>query len=185
MNDHPEKPHPEGAARLVDPSKVRPVESRAEVDHSLMSRGAPGQAADASPKGEGTKDTPEEPSAPDLSKLPKDDQGQPRNLTLAEAREAKEAVVATLRTVFDPEIPVNIYELGLVYNVSVSLTGEAHVKMTLTSPACPVAGTLPPEVEHKLRALPQVTAAKVELVWDPPWNKSMMSEAARLELNVM
>ena len=73
----------------------------------------------------------------------------------------------------------------MIYNVSVGLKGDVHVKMTLTSPACPVAGTLPGEVEQKLRALSGVTQARVELVWDPPWNKSMMSEAAKLELNVM
>jgi FeS assembly SUF system protein len=90
-----------------------------------------------------------------------------------------------MKTIFDPEIPVNIYELGMVYNVSVGLKGDVHVKMTLTSPACPVAGTLPGEVESKIAKLAQVTRAKVELVWSPPWDKSMMSEAAKLELNVM
>ncbi|MBZ0135299.1 MAG: DUF59 domain-containing protein [Planctomycetes bacterium] len=104
---------------------------------------------------------------------------------MAEAKELKEAVIAKLRTVYDPEIPVNIYELGLIYNVSVGLTGSVHVKMTLTSPACPVAGTLPGEVEHKLRELDYVALAKVELVWSPQWTKDMMTEAAKLELNVM
>ncbi|MCZ7606958.1 MAG: SUF system Fe-S cluster assembly protein [Planctomycetota bacterium] len=106
-------------------------------------------------------------------------------MTLAEAKQSKEAVIRELQTIYDPEIPVNIYELGMIYNVSVGLKGDVHVKMTLTSPACPVAGTLPGEVEQKLRALSGVTQARVELVWDPPWNKSMMSEAAKLELNVM
>ena len=104
---------------------------------------------------------------------------------MAEVQALGEQIVEQLKTVYDPEIPVNIYELGMIYNVSVGLKGDVHVKMTLTSPACPVAGTLPGEVEQKLRNLSGVTQARVELVWDPPWNKSMMSEAAKLELNVM
>jgi FeS assembly SUF system protein len=176
MSDNTQKStHPEGAAKLVDQSKVHPV----EVDESLKSRGAPGQAsAPAGSPGEEEK-------TPDLAKLPKDEQGNPRDLTVDELRQVKDAVVAKLRTVYDPEIPVNIYELGLIYNVSVGLKGEVHVKMTLTSPACPVAGTLPGEVEHKLRELDHVTKAKVELVWSPQWTKDMMTEAAKLELNVM
>ncbi|MCA8919259.1 MAG: DUF59 domain-containing protein [Planctomycetes bacterium] len=104
---------------------------------------------------------------------------------MQEAKDLKESVIAQLRTIFDPEIPVNIYELGLIYNISVGLKGDIHIRMTLTSPACPVAGTLPGEVEQKIRQLDVVTQAKVELVWDPQWNKSMMTEAAKLELNVM
>lgn len=168
--------HPEGAAKLVDQSKVQSVDAPVEIDESLKNRGAPGQAA--------PEDNNEKPK-PDMSKLPKDEQGNPRDLTMPEAKEVKEDVIAKLRTVFDPEIPVNVYELGLIYNVSVGLKGEVHVKMTLTSPACPVAGTLPGEVEHKLRELDRVTQAKVELVWSPQWTKDMMSEAAKLELNVM
>lgn len=171
-----EKQQPEGAAKLVDQSKVQPVDAPLEVDESLKNRGAPGQAAPA--------DNDEKPK-PDMSKLPKDEQGNPRDLNMDELRVVKDAVVAKLRTVYDPEIPVNIYELGLIYNVSVGLKGEVHVKMTLTSPACPVAGTLPGEVEHKLRELEHVTQAKVELVWSPQWTKDMMTEAAKLELNVM
>ena len=94
----------------------------------------------------------------------------------------KTAVVAALKTVYDPEIPVDIYELGLIYSVDVDDEGKVAVKMTLTSPACPVAGSLPGDVESKVRSVPGVTAAEVELVWDPPWDKEMMSEAAKLEL---
>lgn len=94
----------------------------------------------------------------------------------------QERIVAALRTCFDPEIPVNIYELGLVYDIGVQPSGEVTIRMTLTSPACPVAGSLPPEVQAKIAALPGVTVAKVDLVWDPPWEMSRMSEAARLEL---
>jgi FeS assembly SUF system protein len=96
--------------------------------------------------------------------------------------EIQEKVIEALRTCFDPEIPVNIYELGLVYEVNVSPTGAVEVRMTLTSPACPVAGSLPPEVQAKVRAVPSVTDAKVEVVWEPPWTPDRMSEAARLQL---
>ncbi len=96
----------------------------------------------------------------------------------------REDVISTLRTVFDPEIPVNVYELGLVYEIDITPPGEVLIRMTLTSPACPVAGSLPPEVEHKASFIPGVTKVKVELVWDPPWSPSKMSEAARLQLNV-
>ncbi len=94
----------------------------------------------------------------------------------------EEKVIEALRTCYDPEIPVNIYELGLVYKVEVKPEGDVVVQMTLTSPACPVAGSLPPEVESKLRAVPGVTSSKVDVVWDPPWNPGMMSEAAKLQL---
>ncbi len=100
----------------------------------------------------------------------------------AKEQDLEQRVIETLRTVYDPEIPVNIYELGLVYNLDVQPTGEVAVRMTLTSPACPVAGTLPGEVEAKIKAVPGVTSAKVELVWDPPYRPEMMSEAARLQL---
>jgi len=101
------------------------------------------------------------------------------------SKEAIEAdVVAALRTVFDPEIPVNIYELGLIYNIDVHEDRSVEVRLTLTSPMCPVAGSLPPEVEAKVAEIPGVSAASVDLVWDPPWNPSMMSEAARLELGM-
>jgi FeS assembly SUF system protein len=95
----------------------------------------------------------------------------------------EERIVDAIRTVFDPEIPVNVYELGLIYDVDVDpASGRVDVKMTLTSPACPVAGSLPGEVREKVQGVSGVDRAEVELVWDPPWNPSMMSEAARLEL---
>lgn len=94
-------------------------------------------------------------------------------------------VVETLKTVYDPEIPVDIYELGLIYNVDVRDDRSVEVRMTLTSPMCPVAGSLPPEVEAKIAQVEGVTAAVVDLVWDPPWNPGMMSEAAKLELGMM
>ncbi|HEV2845319.1 MAG TPA: SUF system Fe-S cluster assembly protein [Thermoanaerobaculia bacterium] len=93
-------------------------------------------------------------------------------------------IVEALQTIFDPEIPVNIYELGLIYDIDIQEEGAVHVKMTLTSPGCPVAGSLPGEVKAKVESVPGVTAAEVELVWDPSWNPSMMSEAARLTLGM-
>ena len=85
---------------------------------------------------------------------------------------------------YDPEIPVDIYELGLIYEVTVRPENSVYVKMTLTSPMCPVAETLPPEVEEKVRLVKGVAEVELELVWDPPWNPDMMSEAAKLELNM-
>ena len=99
--------------------------------------------------------------------------------------ELEAKVIETLQTCYDPEIPVNIYELGLIYQVQVDPAGEVNIRMTLTSPSCPAAGSLPPEVEDKVRAIPGVTNASVEVVWDPTWTPSMMSEAARLQLGLL
>ena len=95
------------------------------------------------------------------------------------------SIIETLKTVFDPEIPVNIYDMGMIYEVRVEENGFAFVKMTLTSPACPVAGTLPPEVEVKVAGVEGVVDAKVELVWEPTWTQEMLSEAAKLQLGLM
>ena len=97
----------------------------------------------------------------------------------------RERVEAVLRTIYDPEIPVNIYELGLIYELDVSDKGVVDIKMTLTAPNCPAAGMMPAEVEAKVCSVDGVTSTNVELVWDPPWDKSRMSEAARLELGFM
>ncbi len=105
--------------------------------------------------------------------------------TEAKAESIEDAVVDALKTVYDPEIPVNIYELGLVYNIVCGDSGHVDITMTLTSPACPVAGTLPGEIEAKAKTVKGVESASVEVVWDPVWNPSMMSEAARLELGMM
>jgi FeS assembly SUF system protein len=93
-------------------------------------------------------------------------------------------VIAALKTVYDPEMPVNIYELGLIYGLTVSPDGEVEVRMTLTAPNCPVAGTLPGEVERAVRAVPGVTSVRLELTFDPPWSKDRMSEAAKLALGI-
>ncbi len=95
----------------------------------------------------------------------------------------EDRVIRALKSVYDPEIPVDIYELGLVYDLAVDeATRTVHVKMTLTSPACPVAGSLPGEVQQRVEGVAGVERAEVEIVWDPAWNPGMMSEAARLEL---
>jgi FeS assembly SUF system protein len=99
-----------------------------------------------------------------------------------DVQEIEEKLIAALATCFDPEIPVNIYELGLVYDVKVAADGMVSIQMTLTSPACPVAGSLPAEVQAKARAVPGVRDAQVELVWDPPWTPERMSEAAKVQL---
>ena len=100
------------------------------------------------------------------------------------SEEIQDKIVATLRTCFDPEIPVNIYDLGLIYEVKVCEERRAYVKMTLTSPACPVAGQLVGEVEAKTAAVEGVESVEVDLVWDPPWDQSMLSEAAKLQLGL-
>ncbi len=99
--------------------------------------------------------------------------------TPEQIKEIENKVIEELQTCYDPEIPVNIYELGLIYNVEVNPAGAVHIRMTLTSPACPAAGSLPPEVQYKVQTIPGVTSARVEIVWDPPWDKNRMSEAAR------
>jgi FeS assembly SUF system protein len=94
----------------------------------------------------------------------------------------RDQVIEVLKTIYDPEIPVNIHEIGLIYEVNVDDDANVHVLMTLTSPMCPVAESLPPEVEEKVAAVEGVASATVEITWDPPWDPEMMSEAARLEL---
>jgi FeS assembly SUF system protein len=96
-----------------------------------------------------------------------------------------EAVVEAIRTVRDPEIPVNLIDLGLIYELSVGRDGKVFVEMTLTAPSCPVAGSLPGDVERAIRTVPGVTDAHVRLVWTPPWHKGLMSEEAMLELGLL
>lgn len=101
------------------------------------------------------------------------------------AKEIEAKVTEALQTIFDPEIPVNIVELGLIYEIQVSPFGDVYVKMTLTSPNCPVAGSLPAEVENKTKEVPGVKSVELDLTFDPPWEMSRMSEAARLELGML
>ncbi|HEY3174737.1 MAG TPA: SUF system Fe-S cluster assembly protein [Candidatus Polarisedimenticolia bacterium] len=99
-------------------------------------------------------------------------------------KDLDQKVVEVLKTCFDPEIPVNIYELGLIYQIKIDPAGKVHVVMTLTSPMCPVAGSLPPNVEMKVRNIEGVADASVEVTWEPPWTPQMMTEEAKLSLNM-
>jgi FeS assembly SUF system protein len=102
-----------------------------------------------------------------------------------ETEKLKDKIVEILKTCYDPEIPVDIYELGLIYDISIDDRKVAHVKMTLTSPGCPVAGSLPGEVAEKVKSVVGISDAKVEVMWDPPWSPDMMSDEAKLELGFM
>lgn len=97
----------------------------------------------------------------------------------------EQKIIETLCTIYDPEIPVDIYELGLIYAIKITPQSEVEILMTLTSPACPVAGTLPIEVENKIASIPGIKDVNVEIVWDPPYTMEMMSEAARLQLGLL
>ena len=100
-------------------------------------------------------------------------------------KNVEQQVIDVLKTVYDPEIPVDIYSLGLIYEIDVSESNDVHIEMTLTSPACPVAGTLPPEIEQRVKnEVNDVNAATVDVVWDPMWVPEMMSESAKLELGM-
>lgn len=100
-------------------------------------------------------------------------------------KKLEDIIIATIKTIFDPEIPVDIYELGLIYDVRIDKDFHIDVDMTLTSPSCPVAETLPVEVEEKIAGIEQVKSAKVQVVFDPTWTKDMMSEEAQLDLGFM
>ena len=98
--------------------------------------------------------------------------------------ELKDKVIAEIKKIYDPEIPVNIYELGLIYNIIVDSNNNVKIDMTLTSPNCPVAESLPNEVKYSVKGTKEVKDVNLKLVWEPPWDKSMMSESAKLELNL-
>ncbi|MDC9726152.1 MAG: SUF system Fe-S cluster assembly protein [Gammaproteobacteria bacterium] len=100
------------------------------------------------------------------------------------AEDLKEDVIDMLKTIYDPEIPVNIYELGLIYDIDINDELNVDIKMTLTAPGCPVAQSFPGDIEAKVATVPSVNEVKVELVWDPPWTKDLMSEAAQLQLGM-
>ncbi len=130
-------------------------------------------------KGEAAAAPPEEAASAPSAPAPGD------GAAAVDAAALEERIIAALSTVFDPEIPVNIYELGLIYNIGIDPAANVAVDMTLTSPACPVAESLPGEVEGAVRGVSGVGEVKIELVWDPPWTPDRMSEAARLELGMM
>lgn len=102
-----------------------------------------------------------------------------------ETRLLEGKVIEAIRQVYDPEIPVNIYELGLIYAIEVQPDNVVNIRMTLTTPACPVAGALPGEVQRRIESIAEVKSANVDLTWDPPWDRSMMSEAAMLQLGML
>jgi FeS assembly SUF system protein len=104
---------------------------------------------------------------------------------MSNVSELEEKVVNVIKTIYDPEIPVNIYELGLVYRIRIEPPDQVYIKMTLTSPQCPAAESLPIEVEAKVKALEGVDFVDVEIVWEPQWTPDMMSEAAKLELGML
>ena len=108
-----------------------------------------------------------------------------QKLTATDKETLREDVIEVIKSVYDPEIPVNIYELGMIYEVEVNEDADVQVKMTLTSPACPVAGTLPGEVEDKVKNVEGVQSGTVELVWEPAWTPDLMTEAAKLQLGMM
>ncbi|GBD88319.1 hypothetical protein BMS3Abin03_02254 [bacterium BMS3Abin03] len=99
-------------------------------------------------------------------------------------QELEEKIIQVLRNCYDPEIPVDIFELGLIYEIIIDDEANVVIKMTLTSPACPVAGSLPGEVEMKVRQIPEVNDVRIELVWSPPWDQDMMSDAAKVKLGM-
>ena len=98
--------------------------------------------------------------------------------------ELKDKVITEIKKIFDPEIPVNIYELGLIYDINIDKNNKVKIDMTLTSPNCPVAESLPNEVKSSVKEIKEVKDVDLNLVWEPPWDKSMMSEAAKLDLNL-
>jgi FeS assembly SUF system protein len=127
---------------------------------------------------------PEVPPPPAAEPLPGGKPPLATPLTPEQIESLKERIVEALHKCFDPEIPVNIYELGLIYDITIAPEGAVHVNMTLTSPGCPVAGTLPGDVQRRIMPLENVTAVKVDVVWDPPWTPARMSEAAKLQLGI-
>ena len=107
-----------------------------------------------------------------------------KQLDPVEVLDLESRVLEKVRTVYDPEIPINIYELGLIYELKVEPSGQVHIKMTLTAPACPEAELIPIRVESAVKEVDGITGAQVELVWDPPWTPNRMSEAAKLQLGI-
>ncbi|MGH9414312.1 MAG: SUF system Fe-S cluster assembly protein [Terriglobales bacterium] len=119
-----------------------------------------------------------QPSAVADAPTPPEQQDSPETAVL------REYIIDSIKSCYDPEIPVNIYDLGLIYRIDIAEDGNTHVVMTLTAPGCPAAGVLPGEVEGKVRSVPGVKDVQLDLVWDPPWDQSKMSQAARLQLGI-
>jgi len=150
----------------IERLKIHKIEPRSTSDHVFLPQ-ANGHSPPTEPVGEAYGGSGERPEAP------------------IDPRAVESAIVEALQTIYDPEIPVNIYELGLIYGVAVAEDGRAEVRMTLTAPACPVAGAIVEEVAEKTGGVEGVSTSHVELVWDPPWSPDRMSEAAKLELGML
>lgn len=155
------------------------VKSLTVLPHSGKVDQLRAEAAKSAPAAGGAKK--ERPIRPHVNRI----SASPAALKSERQLEIEREVIRACRKVFDPEIPVNIYDLGLIYDIDVDPEDQVHVRMTLTAPGCPVAGTLPPQVEQQIEAIPQVKSATVELVWEPQWTKDMMSDAAQLQLGLM
>jgi len=159
------------------PAAAAASDERAEADgHGLAANEGPSLAAGSDLNVDALLAPPASSSAGDSSSIGPTDAARTEALT--------PAVVGAISTVFDPEIPVNIYELGLIYEIAVDAGNQVGVKMTLTSPACPSAQQIPSEVRYKVKALEGVADCQVEIVWEPPWTKDMMSETAKLSLGM-
>jgi len=121
---------------------------------------------------------------PSVDYQPHVNRTRPKHALTGEQQALEEKVLEAIRSVYDPEIPVNIYDLGLIYDIEYTPDRQVKVRMTLTAPGCPVAGSMPAEVARKIENIPEVVGADVELVWEPQWTREMMSEVARLELGM-
>ena len=159
------------------------VEESAPVEETAPEVQSEPEAA-ASPDPSASRDELEPPASQAPPTPPTADAPPPAAHEAKEMERIREQVVRGLKTVYDPEIPVNIHDLGLIYSVDVEETGLVKIRMTLTSPNCPAAGTLPGEVEAKAATVEGVTGVELDLVWEPPWDKDKMSEAAKLELGI-
>jgi FeS assembly SUF system protein len=158
---------------LVHSGKVEELKRLAMSDREGQAAPAPAAAAAPAPEGAGGS------AAAGTAPAPSDSPSRSIQRKLLEGK-----VIEAIRQVYDPEIPVNLYDLGLIYDIAVADDNSVKVKMTLTAPACPVAGSLPAEVERRIENIPEIKSADVELVWDPPWTRDRMSEAAQLELGL-
>jgi FeS assembly SUF system protein len=165
MNEGPVKPDPTHLPVLPHSGKVDQLRHEAAMNDKPAQDQAPNAPTPAPPTSQ--------PAAP-----------PPNAEKTVEYKLLEGKIIAAISTVFDPEIPVNIYELGLIYDIAIDAEKNATIRMTLTSPGCPVAGTLPGEVERKVEAVDEVKKATVELVWEPPWGREMMSESAMLQLGM-
>lgn len=166
---------------FVPASEVQPPVQEALVDSDVEtlqpeSQASTLQSEDVALEVSSTKATVSEASSAEAE----EELGEP--LTILQIQKLEEEVIEALRSIFDPEIPVNIYELGLIYEIKIDEYARTVIQMTLTSPACPVAGTLPGEVEMKALSVDGIRSSRVELVWEPSWTPDMMSESAQLQL---